>query len=143
MRIVPNDMFFSWVESEIAEGHSVRFRLKGISMLPLIRGEKDDVLLVPCNPQELKPMDVVLFRYRGKHLLHRIIKREGDNLLIQGDGCVVAQERCTINDVVGKVQAIIRPNGREISVESRKWRFDSWLWWKLTPFRFIILKFFA
>ena len=133
-------MFFSWVESEIAEGLSVRFRLKGVSMLPLIRGDKDDVLLIPYNPQDLKPMDVVLFRYRGKHLLHRIIKRDGDNLLIQGDGSVVAQERCTINDVVGKVQAVIRPNGKVISVDSRKWKFASWLWWKMTPFRLIILK---
>ena len=32
MKCIPNDVFFAWVESEIAEGHSVRFRLKGQSM---------------------------------------------------------------------------------------------------------------
>ena len=112
-------------------------------MLPLIRGDKDDVLLSPCKPQDLKAMDVVLFRYQGKHLLHRIIQRDGDNLLIQGDGSVVAQERCTIHDVVGKLEVVIKKNGREIRVESRKWRFNSWLWWKLTPFRYVFLKIYA
>ena len=28
---------------------------------------------------------MVLFRYRGGHLLHRIIRREGDRLWIQGE----------------------------------------------------------
>ena len=41
MKCIPNDVFFAWVESEIAEGHSVRFRLKGQSMFPLLRNERD------------------------------------------------------------------------------------------------------
>ena len=34
-------------------------------------------------------MDVVLFRYNGRHVLHRIIRREGTRLYIRGDGSFV------------------------------------------------------
>ena len=90
MKKVPNNTFFSLVEEEIAEGKPVRFRLKGNSMFPLLRNGKDSVILEKCLPDELKPMDVVLFRYRGSYVLHRIIQRMGDDLLIQGDGSILS-----------------------------------------------------
>ena len=128
---IPNDLFFSWVETEIAEGRSVQFRLKGVSMYPLIRGGKDEILVSPCSSEELVPMDVVLFRYQGRHVLHRIIRREGNWLTIQGDGSYVAKETCTVDDVIGKVQAIIRPSGKVISVDSWKWKLPSYIWSKM------------
>lgn len=135
MKQIPNDLFFAWVETEIAQGRTVQFRLKGVSMFPLIRGGKDDVVLRPCSAEELRPMDVVLFKYKGKHLLHRIIRREGDRLLIQGDGSYVAQEQCSVDAVIGKVQAIVRPSGKAVSVESWQWRLPSFVWRKLGVLR--------
>ena len=128
MKIVSNELFFAWVEEELAKGNNVRIRMKGVSMLPLLRGEKDEVLLAPCPPDELKPMDVVLFHFRGKHVLHRIIRRKGDWLRIQGDGSFVAVEQCHTKDVVGKVIKVYRPSGREVSVDSWRWRWPSRLW---------------
>ena len=82
MKQIHNDIFFSWVESEIMSGKKVQFLLKGVSMHPFIRDRKDSVLLSPCCKNDLKPMDIVLFKYKGKHLLHRIIKRESDKLTL-------------------------------------------------------------
>lgn len=137
---IPNDLFFSWVESEIAKGHSVQFRSKGVSMYPLIVGGRDEILLSPCSSKELAPMDVVLFKYRGKHILHRIIRREGHALTMQGDGAYVAKEECTVDDVIGKVQAIIRPSGKVISVDSWRWKVPSYLWSKMGRWRNPILR---
>ena len=128
MKKVDNDTFFAWVESEIEAGHAVRFRLKGHSMFPLLRNGKDVVILEKCPAESLQPMDVVLFRYRGKHVLHRIIRREGERLLIQGDGSIVAKEECTVDDVVGKVLRICRPSGKEIPVGSWQWTIPSRMW---------------
>ena len=125
---MPNNTFFALVEEEIAQGKPVRFRLKGNSMFPLLRNVKDSVILEKCSTDDLKPMDVVLFRYRGSHVLHRIIHRKGDDLLIQGDGSIVALEQCTVNDVVGKVTSICRSSGKIVSVESWKWILPSRLW---------------
>ena len=128
MKKVPNNTFFALVEEDIAQGKLVRFRLKGNSMFPLLRNMKDSVILEKWPVDDLKPMDVVLFRYRGTHVLHRIIQRTGDDLLIQGDGSIVAMEQCTVNDVVGKVTGICRTSGKIVSVESWKWILPSRLW---------------
>ena len=135
MKQIPNEVFFAWVESEIAEGNSVRFRMKGQSMFPLLRNGLDEVVLYPCREDELQPMDVVLFRYQGRHILHRILRREGGWLYLQGDGSYVAKEKCTITDVVGKVQKIIRPSGKVIGVDDWRWRLFSRLWCGLGVFR--------
>ena len=140
MKKIANNVFFSWLEEEIAQGKSVRFRLKGNSMFPLLRNGKDTVVLEKCPADELKPMDVVLFRYRGGHVLHRIIQRKGNDLLIQGDGSIVAMERCSVNDVVGKVAGVYRSSGKFISVESWKWKFPSYLWRGTGCLRKVILR---
>ena len=140
MRKIPNAQFFSWVENEIAEGCSVRFRLKGHSMFPLLRDGLDDVILYPCKKEELRPMDVVLFRYKGKHLLHRIIKIDGNRLYMQGDGSIIAKEECLCSDVVGKVREIVRPSGRIVCLNSWGWRFFSLLWRRLGILRKLILR---
>ena len=137
---IPNDLFFAWVESELAEGRRVRFRLKGSSMFPLIREGRDEVMIRPCAEDELHPMDVVLFRYRGKHVLHRILRREGERLLIQGDGSFVAKEECTVNDVVGKVVQVCHPSGKVLSVDSWQWTIPSRLWRLSNTIRVFLLR---
>ena len=128
MKQIPNDLFFAWVETEIADRRSVCFRLKGNSMYPLLRNGRDEVLLAPFSADELQPMDVVLFRYKGAHLLHRIQRIEGDRLYIQGDGTFVAKEECNRADVVGKVTHVIRPSGKRIPVNSWRWKLPSYCW---------------
>ncbi|MDO4756346.1 MAG: S24/S26 family peptidase [Parabacteroides sp.] len=140
MKQIPNNLFFAWVETEIAKGRAVRFRLKGDSMFPLIRNGRDEVVLYPCSEDELSPMDVVLFRYQGKHLLHRILRREGDQLFLQGDGSYVAKERCKTSDVVGIVREIIRPSGRVIPVTNWQWKLPAFLWQKIGITRTFLLR---
>ena len=140
MKQIPNELFFAWIEKEIAEGRSVQFRLKGYSMFPLLRNECDEVVLTPCQENELRPMDVVLFRYQGKHVLHRIIRREGSKLYIQGDCSFVAKEECLTSDVVGKVSTIIRPSGKQIAVNSWQWRLPSAMWRRTGIFRKLLLR---
>lgn len=140
MKCIPNEIFFAWVESEIAEKRSVRFRLKGQSMFPLLRNERDEVVLYPCKGEKLRPMDVVLFRYQGKHILHRILRMEGEHIYLRGDGSYVAKEECTTTDVIGIVREIKRPSGKVISVDAWQWRLTSRLWNGLGIFRNPLLR---
>lgn len=141
MMRISNELFFSWVESEVADSRSVRFRVKGTSMFPLLRNGKDEVILYPCREEVLKPMDVVLFRYRGKHVLHRILLREGNLLTIQGDGSFFAKEICSTNDVVGIVREVVRPSGKHVPVDGWRWQLASRLWRGLGVFRCFALRF--
>lgn len=141
MKQIPNEIFFTWVEQEIKAGKTVRFRMKGQSMFPLLRNEKDEIILQPFLEDELAPMDVVLFKYKGKHLLHRILKKEGNRLYIQGDGSYIAKEECTTDDVVGKVGAIVRNSNYIMPVESWQWKITSFMWRKTGIFRTFLLQF--
>ena len=138
MITLANDIFFAQVESEIAAGRSVRFKVKGHSMYPLLRNNKDEVTLSPLT-RDPAVMDIVLFRYRGKHVLHRIIAIEGNTYTIQGDGIYLSCEKCTRKDIIGVVTQIHKNNGLEINTSLGILRFNSWCWYKLFFMRRLIL----
>ena len=140
MKQIPNDLFFAWVEGEIAQGRSVQIRLKGVSMYPLLREGKDEVILSACPSDELRPMDVVLFRYQGVHVLHRVIQRDGDRLTMQGDGSFSVKETCSVADVICRVESVVRPSGKAIPVSSWRWRLPSFIWRKMGIFRNLVLR---
>ena len=134
MKTLPNSIFFAEVEKLLAEGKNVMLTVQGNSMRPFIRSGRTKVLLSTCNPTELKKGDIVLFRFRGRHILHRIVKRNEREFLLAGDGNYKIFERCGLDDIVAKAVTVIRPNGREIDCESRLWRFGSGCWTSLHPF---------
>ena len=136
----PNDQFFALVEKELGEGKTVKIRLKGNSMFPLLRSGRDSVILQKFAADSLKPMDVVLFKYCGNYILHRIIKRDGVRLLIQGDGVISAIEQCTVDDVVGKVVKVCRSSGKAIDVDNWRWTLSSRLWRNSEIMRLLLLK---
>ena len=138
MKSLPNDIFFAQVESEISLGRSVWFKVKGNSMYPFLSGDKDYILLSPVNEPVVKN-DVVLFFYKGRHVLHRVIKIEGEKYIMQGDGVYASREFCHSKDIIGKVTQIQRPSGKIIPVTSFKWRMFSLLWVNLRFLRKYLL----
>lgn len=72
--LLTNRLFFEQVEAMLGEGCEVEIRMKGHSMRPLLRNERDKAVLAPCcNTETLQCGDVVLFRSGGRHILHRIV----------------------------------------------------------------------
>ena len=123
MILLPNQLFFAEVEAMLAEGREVQIRMKGHSMRPLLRSERDQVVLTPCtDPARLRPGDVVLFRCCGRHILHRIVRRDGDRLTLAGDGNYRITEQCTTRDVAGIAVRIIRASGRVVGCDSPGWQ---------------------
>lgn len=61
------------IRERLAEGNSVRFMPRGISMLPMLRQGVDSVVL-SAAPDKLKKYDLPLYqRLDGKYILHRIV----------------------------------------------------------------------
>jgi SOS-response transcriptional repressor LexA len=139
VKIIPNDLFFEEIAQMIATGETVKITVKGDSMRPFLRNEKDAVLLAPYQPDDLKAGTIVLFRYNSKFILHRIVGVENDTLLIQGDGVCAGYEKPLKTDVVAVVCMIIRPNGKQFSPHSF-FSTTYWLCWRfLRPFRRYLL----
>ncbi len=90
------------VISEVTSaGGSVRLDVKGNSMWPLLRSEKDSVLLV--KPDNIKKNDVILFRrFDGKIALHRVISLTDDHLTTIGDNQYVFEGNVDKSSVIAK-----------------------------------------
>ena len=135
-----NDIFFAEVERMISEGQSVTIPVKGFSMRPMMRSEKERVILTAHSDNDIKQGAVMLFRHNGHHIMHRIITIDGNDITFAGDGNYRIREQATKDDIVAQVTAIIRPSGRVISLDSRRWKIYSTLWLALPKIvrRFIL-----
>ena len=127
---LPNNLFFEQVEAMLSEGNEVQLRIRGNSMRPWLRDNRDIVALTPIKTYQrsLQKGDVVLFRYRGGHILHRIVRHPGEQFILSGDGNYRITEQCCADDILAVMTRIIRPSGRIVEVSSRNWRLRSWSW---------------
>lgn len=135
--VVANDILFPEIDRLLREGHEVVFTPEGASMRPFIHGGRDSVTLVrPDRLDRLEIGDILLCEVAPKrYILHRLIATFGDQLTLMGDGNIQGYERCSRSNVIGKVIAITRPNGRS-HVPGK-----AFVWRRLLPVRRWLLKF--
>ena len=135
-----NELFFAEVEQLISQGESVTITIKGNSMRPWLQNSKHKVIVRPLADSILQCGDIALFRYKGKHILHRVVKIENDKITFSGDGNIGIKEQASKDDVIALVESIITSSGRVIECNSNEWKTKSKLWLALPQFaRRIIL----
>lgn len=130
-------------EEELRRSGRLVFTNKGISMMPLLRQNKDIMVIEACESGELRPLDAVLFirETAGKknYVLHRILKENPDgSYWIVGDNCF-SGENVKREQIIGRLTAVVR-DGRTISVEDKKYLLYVHLWCDFYPLRFLILR---
>lgn len=137
--VINNDVLFSQVVSLLREGHEVSIPVKGGSMLPLIREGRDSVSLVSVSSETiLRRGDIVLFKWRGSYILHRVLSFRDGVAEIQGDGNVCGTEHPHIEDIFGRVISISR-KGRSIDPNSPLHLLEFRIWLFLRPLRRYLL----
>lgn len=129
-----NELFFAQVENLLSTGEEVEILVKGHSMTPLMLSGKDVAILRSATDADIKVGAVVLFRYRGAHVLHRIEKIEGDRITFAGDGNYKIKEVATRQDIVAVMVAVKRPSGRRVECSEKSWRWQSRAWLMLPAF---------
>lgn len=125
------------LEEAINEYGTIIWNGKGQSMEPLIRERVDYVIIEKPN-REIRPYDVVLYiRGRagddssdstGDYVLHRVLKRDGDDFIILGDNCVNL-ERVPKDNILG-IMTEIKRNGRDYNLNSAGHKLYMNLWVK-------------
>ena len=127
-----------WLQDihSLKSGQKITFPVKGRSMRAMIDGDRDAVEMTAVpEGYELKPMDVVLAEVAPKrYVLHRIIKRKGDKLMLMGDGNLRGTEICRVENVIGIATAFVR-KGKRLDMNSRTWKIYSKFWVKFKPLR--------
>ncbi|MBR2167678.1 MAG: S24/S26 family peptidase [Paludibacteraceae bacterium] len=135
---VDNDILIPELARLLREQKEVRFTPSGVSMRPFIEGDKDSVVLAPVT-SALRRGDILLAQVqtlcgRQTYVLHRLIRIEGDELVMQGDGNLGGEERCKAADVIGRVKTIESPSGRHKPLTR------GYVWYGLKPVRRYLLK---
>lgn len=132
---INKEQIYEEIKKLVAEGKTVSITAKGYSMNPFLMHMRDQIILGPWEDKDLRRGAVAFVRdSRGNVLIHRIVKRTGNIIILEGDGNIGQQERATISSIAGVMHSAIR-NGRTYSVNGLIWRTYSWFWLLLRPMR--------
>jgi hypothetical protein len=106
-RKIPNTDALKIIEESIKDGTTVQLTVRGNSMSPLLMDGVDVVRLRPFNAVELKPGVIILFRYKERFVLHRIIhismpgsQQNGEAIITAKGDAMTKTEILTFADVI-------------------------------------------
>ena len=103
------------IMESIKDGGSFLLCPKGTSMLPTIKPLEDCVTLI--SPDDLKKYDIVLYkRKNGQFVLHRIVGYKNNFPVMCGDNQTAYEHGIEYSDIIAKVSAIRKNDGRIIDV---------------------------
>jgi len=136
--VVTNEEFFAPVLEMLDAGHRVTIPVKGYSMLPFIRGQKDLVVLEKAG-EDVRPDDIVLFRCGGRYVMHRILSVDGDAVDIMGDGVPFNHEHVTRNQILARAVTILRNGEKAVDPYAPSELRKVHLWQRIRPLRRYIL----
>lgn len=98
-----------FIKEKIAAEGSVYSLIKGISMRPMLKQDRDIVIIEAANPNDFKVNDCLLYKRENYDFLplHRVLKIKGDTLIIRGDN-TYKLEYVPKDYVVGRLKAFYR-----------------------------------
>lgn len=136
-----NALILPEIVKMMEEGHTVTLRLRGFSMRPFLEDNRDKALMTKAVSPRVG--DAVLAEVAPKFfVLHRIIKIDGDDVTLRGDGNL-GVEKCKLKDVKGFVIGFYRKGRTKIDkTNGLKWRVYSYFWTRLFPIRRYLLAFY-
>lgn len=112
------------MEEQLKAGKMVRFGPKGTSMLPLIRQNRDTVMLKQA-PEKLKKYDIPLYmRKDGQFVLHRIVAVKKDGYVMCGDNQWKREYGIKSDAILAVADGIWREN-KYLSVNSLSYKIYS------------------
>lgn len=137
----PNAKILPQIVQMMEEGHTVTLRLRGFSMRPFLEDNRDKALMTKAVSPKVG--DAVLAEIHPLFfVLHRIIKIDGDNVTLRGDGNLTI-EQCKLKDVKGFVIGFYRKGRKKMDkTNGVKWRIYSFIWTRLFPIRRYLLAFY-
>lgn len=126
-------------EQELNEKGVLVYTNVGDSMLPLIRQNRD-LIIIKKHQGRLKKYDVPLYkRDSGQYVLHRVLKVRRNDYVLCGDNRCNKEYGISDKHIIGVLTAVKR-NGRTINVTDRKYRIYVHLWCDFFPIRAAIIR---
>jgi hypothetical protein len=124
-------------EEQLEQNGLLAFPNKGRSMMPLLRQDRDLMVIEKKGPERCKKYDAVLFKRGERYVLHRILKVRERDYWIVGDnnrrGEFVKDEQ-----ILGVMTQVVR-DGKTILVTDPWYLLYVHLWCDLFPLRCALL----
>ena len=127
-------------KEELCNQGELLYRNRGQSMLPLIRQDRDLILIRPRPEGQCRKYDVILYKKGDRYILHRILKVLEDGYVVCGDHNWKKDPLVTDGEILGILVAVIR-NGKEIGIDDFWYRCYVHLWCDFFPLRALALRF--
>ena len=117
----------STFEKEIERTGKLIYTNLGDSMMPIIRQNRDLLIIEKVNGR-LKKYDVPLYkRDSGQYVLHRILKVRKNDYVMCGDNRWQKEYGIADRHIIGVLTGIVR-GGKTISMNDKKYRLYVHLW---------------
>ena len=120
-------------EEELERTGVLVFTNKGRSMMPLLREDRDLMVIEKKGPERCRKYDAVLFKRGDKYVLHRILQVREQGYYIAGDNCRKG-ENVREEQILGVLKQVVR-DGKTIDVEDPAYQRYVHLWCDCYPLR--------
>jgi hypothetical protein len=121
-------MVNSTYEEQLALHGRLIYTNVGDSMMPLLRQNRDLMVIERRKPGRCKKYDAVLYRRPdGKHVMHRILKVRQQDYVLCGDNRWQRETGVQDSWIIGVLTAVLRDD-KEIPVTDWRYRLYVHLW---------------
>ncbi len=135
IKSMPVKELFPMLLARTQAGERASFVVSGMSMWPFMRHGKDVVFIEKCEPEKVKPGDVVLLYTPDQvYLLHRIMKCTKRGIVTAGDSKCRYDGEFPRECVKAKV-VMVKRGTKYIRCDNIFWRIIFGIWRKLFHFR--------
>ena len=127
----------SSIEEILARDGRLIYTIKGVSMLPMLRQNRD-IVVISVPEGRLRKFDVALYKRGKAYVLHRVIHVRENGYLIRGDN-TYALEDVPDSSVIGVLTNFMR-KGKTYSVDNPAYRRYVRFWHFVYPARAFYVK---
>ncbi len=117
----------STFEQELQKNGRLIYKVSGFSMSPLLRENRDLVVIEAGNTDRYRKYDVVLYKVKDRYVLHRILKVREQDYVLCGDRCTKKEYGVRDDQILGVMTAFVR-DGKTISTRAFRYRLYTHLW---------------
>ena len=110
------------------------YKTKGVSMQPMLKQERDIIIIRPKPEGRLHKYDVPLYKRGQKYVLHRIIAVRENDYAILGDNTYQVEYGITDDKIIGVLSEFVR-KGKHYNVTDRGYMVYSRVWCAIYPLR--------
>lgn len=127
-------------EEQLRKHGTLVYTNVGDSMMPLLRQNRDLMVIQKKGPERLRKYDVAFYRRpAGEYVLHRVLKVCPDSYVICGDNRWNREYDVPDEWILGVLTAVVR-DGKEIPVTDWRYRLYVHVWCDLFYLRALILR---